>query len=328
MLFFVSNQIISFVCLLSKTKTNLMSLKNIFAYIGWWFKTNVEISLENSNNMHIKAPVYLNIERMNKVNEHYGQNEEWSNISSMNVYKKDNFKKIFYDDVVVLDYKEKKVLEQYKEILENIKNKREINKIYTIIHDNNNGEVIRLFKELLYAQNVIAFLIHRPIFELVFCMNNHTLNENKDFARKPAPGLTSNNYYMGIDITKTYWYMVPISMFVCLLMLLVTNHACLTIINKIATLEPDFDNFTIANTKNTTFEEYKQTKTQKSKSLPREITAIEDKCVICHDEFEASSSVRELTCQHAFHTECIDKWLLSRQHYCPVCRKAVTIEEN
>lgn len=47
-------------------------------------------------------------------------------------------------------------------------------------------------------------------------------------------------------------------------------------------------------------------------------------CSICCDDFEVEDPVRVLPCQHRYHLECIDKWLLSctdftRPPACPLC---------
>ncbi|KAI9470164.1 hypothetical protein BX667DRAFT_501669 [Coemansia mojavensis] len=42
-------------------------------------------------------------------------------------------------------------------------------------------------------------------------------------------------------------------------------------------------------------------------------------CVICLDKFNGDSLVRPLSCNHVFHSDCIDKWLLKRSCRCPLC---------
>eukprot|EP01060_Flectonema_neradi_P025150 TRINITY_DN3398_c0_g1_i2.p1 TRINITY_DN3398_c0_g1~~TRINITY_DN3398_c0_g1_i2.p1 ORF type:complete len:177 (+),score=20.20 TRINITY_DN3398_c0_g1_i2:28-558(+) len=43
-------------------------------------------------------------------------------------------------------------------------------------------------------------------------------------------------------------------------------------------------------------------------------------CPICVDSFSKDCEVRMLPCLHAFHSSCIDPWLLKNPH-CPTCRK-------
>ena len=44
------------------------------------------------------------------------------------------------------------------------------------------------------------------------------------------------------------------------------------------------------------------------------------KCMVCIMEYEDGETVRTMPCLHFFHTDCIDKWLLSRGRTCPICK--------
>lgn len=47
----------------------------------------------------------------------------------------------------------------------------------------------------------------------------------------------------------------------------------------------------------------------------------EYECVVCLRWLEAKDAVRELgSCDHAFHTECIDRWICVGHVTCPLCR--------
>ncbi|KAI7852961.1 hypothetical protein BDC45DRAFT_511941 [Circinella umbellata] len=48
-----------------------------------------------------------------------------------------------------------------------------------------------------------------------------------------------------------------------------------------------------------------------------------EQCHVCLEKFELLENVRVLPCQHGFHQECIDKWLMEAQNRCPLCRNAV-----
>lgn len=44
-------------------------------------------------------------------------------------------------------------------------------------------------------------------------------------------------------------------------------------------------------------------------------------CPICLEEFQEEEMVSELTCKHQYHTECIQRWMLSSlSTSCPTCR--------
>lgn len=49
----------------------------------------------------------------------------------------------------------------------------------------------------------------------------------------------------------------------------------------------------------------------------------QDQCTICLSTYEKDEDVSYLkTCNHLFHTICINKWLLEFNHKCPMCRKS------
>ncbi|KIP03742.1 hypothetical protein PHLGIDRAFT_31661 [Phlebiopsis gigantea 11061_1 CR5-6] len=45
-----------------------------------------------------------------------------------------------------------------------------------------------------------------------------------------------------------------------------------------------------------------------------------DRCLVCLDDYEPDHDVRVMTCRHAFHKECVDKWLTVGRNNCPACR--------
>lgn len=46
----------------------------------------------------------------------------------------------------------------------------------------------------------------------------------------------------------------------------------------------------------------------------------EKECAICLSRFKQGDLVRMLPCQHEFHQDCIDQWLLKKDKRCPCCR--------
>ena len=47
-------------------------------------------------------------------------------------------------------------------------------------------------------------------------------------------------------------------------------------------------------------------------------------CSICHEDFIRGYNVKKLECNHVYHADCIDKWLVQGGTSCPNCRKEVT----
>ncbi|KAL2934198.1 E3 ubiquitin-protein ligase MBR1 [Bienertia sinuspersici] len=54
-------------------------------------------------------------------------------------------------------------------------------------------------------------------------------------------------------------------------------------------------------------------------SQPHISAEIEGKCSICQEEYEAEEEVAKLECEHAYHLQCIEQWLV-RKNACPVCK--------
>lgn len=46
-------------------------------------------------------------------------------------------------------------------------------------------------------------------------------------------------------------------------------------------------------------------------------------CLICLEEYAPDNDLRLLKCTHAFHRDCVDRWLTEGQNGCPLCRTPV-----
>jgi len=51
-----------------------------------------------------------------------------------------------------------------------------------------------------------------------------------------------------------------------------------------------------------------------------------EKCAVCHENYTVQPFVKVLQCGHAYHTRCIDTWLMSNLS-CPLCRGDVRCRE-
>ncbi|KAH7348819.1 hypothetical protein BKA65DRAFT_268437 [Rhexocercosporidium sp. MPI-PUGE-AT-0058] len=60
-----------------------------------------------------------------------------------------------------------------------------------------------------------------------------------------------------------------------------------------------------------------------AETIPRIVAQVhsnEKECSICISDFSNDEEVRVLPCNHRFHPECIDPWLLNISGTCPICR--------
>ncbi len=60
----------------------------------------------------------------------------------------------------------------------------------------------------------------------------------------------------------------------------------------------------------------------------RDEAAHQTSCAVCIEEYAEGDKLRELPCQHVFHTECIVPWLTERHTSCPLCKAEVLLTEE
>lgn len=54
-----------------------------------------------------------------------------------------------------------------------------------------------------------------------------------------------------------------------------------------------------------------------------------ERCLICLDDYVPDEDLRVLTCKHAFHQGCVDRWLQTGRNNCPACRsKGVSNDDD
>lgn len=46
-------------------------------------------------------------------------------------------------------------------------------------------------------------------------------------------------------------------------------------------------------------------------------------CLICLEDYEADDDLRLMSCKHAYHKDCVDRWLQVGRNNCPACRTKV-----
>ncbi|KAF9508324.1 hypothetical protein BS47DRAFT_236245 [Hydnum rufescens UP504] len=48
-----------------------------------------------------------------------------------------------------------------------------------------------------------------------------------------------------------------------------------------------------------------------------------ERCLVCLSDYEEQEDIRILSCKHAFHKDCVDKWMEVGRNNCPACRTKV-----
>ncbi|KAH9829668.1 uncharacterized protein C8Q71DRAFT_717942 [Rhodofomes roseus] len=48
-----------------------------------------------------------------------------------------------------------------------------------------------------------------------------------------------------------------------------------------------------------------------------------ERCLICLEDYEPEDALRLMSCKHAYHQECVDRWLQVGRNNCPACRSKV-----
>ena len=56
-----------------------------------------------------------------------------------------------------------------------------------------------------------------------------------------------------------------------------------------------------------------------------ELLLTSTQCLICLDDYNPEDELRVLTCKHAFHQGCVDRWLETGRNNCPACRTKVRL---
>ena len=46
-------------------------------------------------------------------------------------------------------------------------------------------------------------------------------------------------------------------------------------------------------------------------------------CLICLEDYQTDDDLRLMSCKHAYHKECVDRWLQVGRNNCPACRTKV-----
>ena len=63
-----------------------------------------------------------------------------------------------------------------------------------------------------------------------------------------------------------------------------------------------------------------------NKSIAKKNETFES-CPICYTDYKSGDHLKCLSCDHVFHTPCIEEWL-KKKAKCPMCNKEIKCEEG
>jgi hypothetical protein len=72
----------------------------------------------------------------------------------------------------------------------------------------------------------------------------------------------------------------------------------------------------------------KKIRNRQYKFLSENIKQLNKCCPICLDDYQETIKVKVLPCHHAFHGDCITKWLTEENYKCPICRKEIGNDQD
>ncbi len=88
-----------------------------------------------------------------------------------------------------------------------------------------------------------------------------------------------------------------------------------------STMSDDLDNTTHEEKNTLSLEEfYNNSNKIKCKST--------HECTICLDNIRAGDECIQIKCGHTFHEICIQRWLMTKNSTCPICRSTTNIEDD
>lgn len=164
-------------------------------------------------------------------------------------------------------------------------------------NDEDYSNILARFTDVLFNKKICAILI-----------NQKTLHFIKEYL-KHAPA----SIEIKVKEVGQFWIQVfiPVVFLGLAGVIYITGRG---IIKSFSKLDPVMADFSISSSNVLKFKDLE------NKSIQQ--------CTICFEDFEEEDEVRSLACQHYYHTQCIDRWLIGHCRKCPCCRYSVDVSEK
>jgi hypothetical protein len=174
--------------------------------------------------------------------------------------------------------------------------------IYTNEFINPSNNIDSFFHNLNNIQvNLISSNNERSITEMNTIITNNINEDIEETNESELPDLVQeqNNTIRNNNIFTTITYQMTFL------------HNFLPINNNTNTVVKETTTTDILNT-NTILQNFNEYST--------EIKEQYKTCTLCLDDYNNESLIRQLKCNHFYHKDCIDPWVLNENYKCPICR--------
>lgn len=154
------------------------------------------------------------------------------------------------------------------------------------------------YSEYIFDRSIVSLIIDKTHLKLLF--GNLELDNNHD------------TIYLEI---YEYQGFVTYLMYSIMLIILTTaiTRICYKIVKSMSNKDPMYEDFVVSSANIKKFREVND------KSMSN--------CLICFEEYTPEDDVRILDCEHFFHPDCVDRWLIGHSRCCPYCRKEIIVNE-
>lgn len=170
--------------------------------------------------------------------------------------------------------------------------------LYVFLYQNSSDydNIFKYYKRFLRDSNILSIMMPNHCYKFI----NHFLNKN-------------SKIFIYVENVESFGIrMFFISILAVILLFL--HLGCKRIIDHISRFDPVFTDFNIVSSNITKYKDLKR----------RDMSD----CTICFEEFIPDTDVRVLECNHYFHPQCIDRWLIGHLRKCPCCRSEIEINEQ
>lgn len=161
------------------------------------------------------------------------------------------------------------------------------------------SQTILNYREYIFDDSIVSLIIDKTHLKLLF--RDSDIFNNKEEIHLEI------HMYQGIISS-----LIQIALLILFIVLI--TRFCYKAVKSVSNKDPMYEDFVVSSANIKKFREVND------KSMPT--------CLICFEEYTPEDDVRILDCEHFFHPDCVDRWLIGHSRCCPYCRKEIVVNER